>query len=169
MSELSNYFNEIEAAFNAGRGKFKMLSGVDFGLMQSWQTREIPLFVVLQAIADVTDKHRQRDRQSLINSLSYFEQAVEKAFAIYKDSQVGKTAPIISESVSRLTDKELAKLDELQERICNLQSSWLHNKSDKFHRFAELGIKIEIFKSLPEGEVDEFCAEIEAEIDNLEV
>ncbi len=85
MSESSNYFNEIEAAFNRGRRKFKLLSPLDWGLMAEWQKREIPLFIVLRAMSDVREKSTQQ-----INSLAYFESAVNREFVEFEKNQVGK-------------------------------------------------------------------------------
>ena len=85
-----NYIAEIETKFSKIRGRGLMLSPKDFTLVKKWEEKQIPLRIVKRAMDDVHKKFKEQNRKDNINSLSYFKQAVEKEFAEWKQSQVGK-------------------------------------------------------------------------------
>lgn len=91
MQSSSNYLQEIENEFIRIRGKHKFLNPVDWALAQSWEDSGIALHIVLGAMSDVQKSFTAEKRPDKINSLSYFTQAVEKRFAEWQTSQVGKS------------------------------------------------------------------------------
>lgn len=86
--ETGNYYKEIEAGFCARRGKFKILSPLDWSLMGEWKTKNIPLHIVLSGINSAFGSKHIRDC-CLINSLSYCKTAVETEFRNWQNGQVG--------------------------------------------------------------------------------
>jgi len=92
-----DYFSDIEATFIRRRGRNLFLSPLDWELMQKWQTRGIPLHIVLRSINtvfDIFDKQPFGTRP--INSLSYCKHEVEAAYAEYLAARVGNSP--VSES-----------------------------------------------------------------------
>ena len=87
-SQTDTYFVEIERTFNHHRGSHRLLSPLDWSLMQSWHERGIPLHVILNTIATVFDRKQPRDR-ALINSLSFIKKEVENAFEIWNENRIG--------------------------------------------------------------------------------
>ena len=85
----SPYFSEIEDAFTRCRGKHLFLGPLDWALMESWQTRGIPLHVVLRSIEEVFVKHKSAARRRGISSLRYCQNEVEEQFERYVKSRVG--------------------------------------------------------------------------------
>ncbi len=88
---MSNYLTEIENKFSRIHGKSKLLSPLDWALAQSWENAGIPLRIVLRAMDDVQKNFAAKKRPNKINSLSYFTQAVEREFADFSKSQIGKS------------------------------------------------------------------------------
>jgi len=88
---MSNYLPEIEAEYSRGRGKSSLLSPLDWNLAQGWEDSGIPLRIVLSAMGDGFKNFKATKRKDSINSLRYFTQEVEKKFAEWQTSQVGKS------------------------------------------------------------------------------
>lgn len=88
---MSNYLPEIEAEYSRGRGKSSLLSPIDWHLAQSWEDSGIPLHIVLAAMGDGFKNFYSTKRKDTVNSLRYFTQEVEKQFAAWQTSQVGKS------------------------------------------------------------------------------
>lgn len=86
----SNYLPEIEDEFSKGRGKPSRLSPMDWNLAQDWENAGIPLHIVLGAMGDGFKKYNSQPRRDSVSSLKYFIPAVEKSFAEWQTSQVGK-------------------------------------------------------------------------------
>lgn len=87
---ISNYLEQIESEYSRIRGKYSPLSPMDWQLAQKWEDAGIPLHIVLTAMSEVFRKFEASKKGGKINSLSYFTQEVEKQFATWKESQVGK-------------------------------------------------------------------------------
>lgn len=92
-----NYFTEIEEAFVARRGSPMMISPLDWALVESWKSQEIPLYIVLRGITQAFDKrgHQPQTPQlahKKVNTLFYCQQAVMTEFAEYRETQVGASS-----------------------------------------------------------------------------
>ncbi len=79
--ELNNYFNyftEIEEHFQRARGtSLFLLSPLDWALVETWKSAEVPLEAVLRGIDSAFEKWRaKRSRAQLVNSLAWCSQAV---------------------------------------------------------------------------------------------
>lgn len=99
-----NYFSEIEETFIRRRGRNLLLSPLDWALIESWQEREVPLRVILNAINsvfDAADKNPQTRRP--IKSLLYCKDEIETQFAAWSAMQTGKNS-IASKQKSAATE-----------------------------------------------------------------
>ncbi len=76
-SDYFDYFAKIEETFVRLRGKSLLLSPTDWGIIEQWQEREIPVEVVCAAIEKCFA--RKRDGRS-IKSLNYCRHQVEEDF-----------------------------------------------------------------------------------------
>jgi hypothetical protein len=85
-----NYLQEIENEFSRLRGRWTMLAPVDWQLAANWEKNGIPLRIVFSAMGDVDKKFKDKNPKDSINSLRYFEKAVEKQFGEWQKTQVGK-------------------------------------------------------------------------------
>jgi len=89
-----NYFTEVEDEFVRRRGKPLLISPMDWALVESWKSAGIPLYLVLRAINEAFDAYDARPhRYRKINSVFYCQQAVEGAFAEYRQTRVGSGSP----------------------------------------------------------------------------
>jgi hypothetical protein len=73
-----NYYTEIEEHFQRARGtSLFLLSTLDWALIESWKTSEVPLEAVLRGIDQAFEKWRSRkSKVRMINSLAFCTQAV---------------------------------------------------------------------------------------------
>lgn len=85
-----NYLLEVETKYGQIRGCRSQLRPLDWQLADEWEQKGYPLWLVLRAMDEVEKKFNQTKRADKINSLSYFKQEVEKQFAEWQRSQVGK-------------------------------------------------------------------------------
>ncbi len=79
MDGYFNYFTEIEEHFQRARGQFRLLSPLDWALVEAWKNDGIPLEAVLRGIDVAFEKWRSRParaRAQTINSLAYCAQPV---------------------------------------------------------------------------------------------
>jgi hypothetical protein len=96
-----NYFTEIEEEFVRRRGKPLFISPMDWALIESWKTANIPLHLVLRAINQAFDAYDAQPRKyRKVNSIFYCEQAVETMFADYRLAQVGAQTVTIQADAS---------------------------------------------------------------------
>jgi hypothetical protein len=96
-----NYFTEIEEEFVRRRGKPLFISPMDWALIESWKTANIPLHLVLRAINQAFDAYDAQPRKyRKVNSIFYCEQAVETMFADYRLAQVGAQTVAIQADAS---------------------------------------------------------------------
>ena len=85
-----NYFTEIEEHFQRRRGGILLLSTLDWALIETWKTADVPLEAVLRGIDTAFDKYDQRPTKSKkINSLAYCSQAVLAATEDMKEATIG--------------------------------------------------------------------------------
>jgi hypothetical protein len=73
-----NYFTEIEEHFQKARGTaLFLLSPLDWALIETWKSAEIPLEAVLRGIDSAFEKWRaKRSRAQQVNALAFCAQAV---------------------------------------------------------------------------------------------
>lgn len=98
-----NYLQEIENEFSRLRGRWTMLAPVDWQLADQWEKKGIPLRIVFSAMGDVDKKFKDKNPKDSINSLRYFEKAVEKQFAEWQKTQVGKSDYIQDDDFSEVS------------------------------------------------------------------
>lgn len=84
-----NYFTEIEDAFIRRRGKHLLLSPMDWALIESWKSMEVPLHVALRGIEKAFDSWEAKPRKRSVKSLLYCQEEVEAQFAEWRESRVG--------------------------------------------------------------------------------
>jgi hypothetical protein len=88
-----SYFSEIETLFVQRRGKQLLLSPKDWALMDEWESRGVPLHIVIRSINDVFDVHdKQPAGTRPIGTLAYCKSEVEAQFVEWQQSQIGKGA-----------------------------------------------------------------------------
>lgn len=86
---MTDYLEEVEAAYSKCRGKWSMLSPLDWQLAAEWEKAGIPLFIVHRAIEDCCKKFKAKKDPGKINTLRYFDQAVRQHFAGWSRARVG--------------------------------------------------------------------------------
>lgn len=88
------YFLEVESHFALRRGTPFVFSAKDWGLLKQWQSDEIPLAVVIEALDSCFDKTSKTGRRRTISSLSYCKHAVKDLWEERKDLLVGSEASL---------------------------------------------------------------------------
>jgi hypothetical protein len=96
MNEICfNYFTEIETHFQVARGRFRLLSPLDWALAEAWKDSGVPLEAVLRGIDTAFQKWRSRPSRAqsqVINSLAYCAQSVAaEAQALAETSPIART------------------------------------------------------------------------------
>ena len=92
MENYFNYFTEIEEQFQRRRGALRLLSTLDWALIESWKEAGIPLEAVLRGIDNAFDKYDRRPSKTRkVNSLAYCTQEVLAAAEEMKEAAVGST------------------------------------------------------------------------------
>jgi len=85
-----NYFTEIEEHYLRRRGTHLLLSTLDWALIETWKSADVPLEAVLRGVDDAFDKYEQRpSRSKKVNSLAYCSQAVLAAAEDMKEAAIG--------------------------------------------------------------------------------
>lgn len=84
LNQPDDYFTEIESQ----RGK--MISPIDWAIIESWKDRGIPLHLVLRVMQNASVKP---------NSIKYYAPALEDAFISWQSSQVGAATIIEPEFI----------------------------------------------------------------------
>lgn len=114
---MSNFFEQIENEYSRARGKLSRLAPLDWQLADEWQKKEIPLSVILGAMHDVAKNFRDKNRIGTINTLRYFAPEVEKRFAAWLETQVGKNTEekTMTQTASQFSqnDENIVILDKL--------------------------------------------------------
>jgi hypothetical protein len=114
--EPDAYFTAIEEAFSRRRGAPLLLSPRDWGLIAGWQSRGVPLRIVLQGIENCFDTfERKAPGARRINSLGYCRQEVLSLFEIYLGLHAGATGPTegsstAAPSAARVVARHLGRL-----------------------------------------------------------
>src|SRR5262249_21115642 len=85
-----NYFTEIEERFQKRRGSGRLLSTLDWALIETWKDAGIALEAVLRGIDAAFDRYDQRrSKTRKVNSLAYCTQEVLVAAEDMKEAAVG--------------------------------------------------------------------------------
>lgn len=124
-----NYFTEIEDTFIRRRAKNLFLSPLDWALIEQWQDRGIPLYIVIRSVESVFDVFDQQPAGTrTIKSLFYCREEVEVQYKEWSKSQAGKSsepadgagaafsadavAAHIADAISALKDNSVVSLQE---------------------------------------------------------
>jgi len=109
-----NYFTEIEEHFVKRRGKYLLVSPMDWGLIAAWRDAGIPLQVALRGIDIAMDGFfsRQRRGSAKINSICYCHDSVMAEYDAYRESRVGESN---ARSENQSDNKEPAKSPDNQD------------------------------------------------------
>lgn len=86
--DYSEYFSRIEKAFQKHRKSNVFLTPLDWGIVESWFNRGVPLSVILGTIDEVFSHLDERKKRKL-GSLRYFQREVEIRFKKCHFPQVG--------------------------------------------------------------------------------
>ncbi len=110
MENYFNYFTEIEEYFQKKRGELRLLSPIDWALIESLQQAGIPLEAAFRGIDQAFEKKSKRKASSRkINSLSYCLQPILEEFERQKDASQGSAnQPTVPPQVDN-TDRENLK------------------------------------------------------------
>ena len=130
-----NYFTEIEEHFVRRRGKYLLVSPMDWHLIASWREAGVPLHVALRGIDIAMDGYhaRQTRGNTRINTLCYCHDAVMEAYAGHLEAHVGEASPehvpdtadAVVNMESTAAEEEFGKetlLDFLSEKINEIKS-----------------------------------------------
>jgi molecular chaperone DnaK (HSP70) len=155
------YFSEIESALSKKCGRKIFLSPLDWGLIESWQKRGVPLHIILKAIDsfDTAGNHKRK-----LNSLRIFRNKIESEFSFWLKRSVGKhdkNEPIVSKP---LDANSLAseKQAHLQEKIDLLNSAITVNNEQIGKALSKTIAQLENLKQFNDFEA------LEVELEKLE-
>lgn len=119
-----NYFSEIEELFIRRRGRNLLLSPLDWALIETWQEREVPLYLILRGIERVFDAvDKQPNKKRTVKSLLYCKEEIEAQYAEWLESQVGNNSrsqkPEIGVPKTEKMDSDLPKNDLFPDETIN--------------------------------------------------
>jgi len=118
QSDFWKYFSEIENALSKKCGRKVFLSPLDWGLIEAWQKRGVPLHIILKSIdsLDVTHNHNRK-----LNSLRYFREKIEEEFSFWLKQKAGrKDGPKLPVTDVPALEKNLEAYLEEKIRLLNL-------------------------------------------------
>ncbi len=172
-----NYLEQIEQEFSKIRGRWTPLAPLDWALAQSWETKQIPLPFVFRAMDDVHKKFvaANPNRPDTINSLRYFEKGVEKEFAEWQTSQVGKADYLQDDDLSEVSGFAVltaADYDDVQ-ALYSLEAKLQKDNQPEPLRSARINAAIKILaliddvvpKKLSTSDIETRLEAISAELD----
>ena len=97
-----NYFTEVEERYQKRRGTARLLSTLDWALIETWKDAGIPVEAVLRGIDETFDKYDRkpaRAKTKKVNSLAYCSQEVLAAAQDMKEAATGAAQPVNAENV----------------------------------------------------------------------
>jgi hypothetical protein len=110
MENYFNYFTEIEEYLQKKRGELRLLSPIDWALIESFQQAGIPLETVFRGIDQAFEKKSKRAaRPQKINSLSYCLQPILGEFERQKEATQGSKNLIANRATADQADRENLK------------------------------------------------------------
>lgn len=93
---MSDYIQQIEDAYSKCRGRWSILSPLDWHIAAAWEEKGIPVHIVIRAIDECCKKFKSKRDPGNINTVRYFEQAVLSHFARWNAARVGSNdAPAV--------------------------------------------------------------------------
>jgi|WetSurMetagenome_2_1015567.scaffolds.fasta_scaffold460648_1 hypothetical protein len=115
MENYLNYFTEIEEYFQKKRESLRLLSPIDWALMESFQQSGIPLEVIFRGIDRAFEKkQKKKPGSNQVNSLSYCVQPILKEFEQHKAATQG--GGNLSQIPSQAEAMDRANLGQLVEK-----------------------------------------------------
>ncbi len=153
-NQRSEYYQSIARYFFRQRGAPFFLSPTELNLVEEWEKMEIPLPVVLEGIRMAFDNYmRKPGRKTKIQSLSYCENQVLRAFDQYRDRRVGGERRRLERAEKRIRANAEIK------KFLNILPGQIEYLKDAYSRAQRL---------FSQGPVDEEELErIEAEVEEL--
>ncbi len=153
-NQRSEYYQSIARYFFRQRGAPFFLSPTELNLVEKWEKMEIPLPVVLEGIRMAFDNYmRKPGRKTKIQSLSYCENQVLRAFDQYRDRRVGGERRRLERAEKRIRANAEIK------KFLNILPGQIEYLKDAYSRAQRL---------FSQGPVDEEELErIEAEVEEL--
>ncbi len=147
------------------RGKHLMLGPLDWSLMESWKSQEIPLRIVLRGIDNVFDSIEQSAKKSSrVKSLSYCKEEVEELFEEWRSSQTGKHTQKAEANTSAFEQTEDLGGDELRELFKRLNDLAKVRESDELLENLLNQIDALIAADITESEIELKLGELEIEV-----
>ena len=125
-----NYFTEIEEHFVQRRGKYLLISPMDWSLIAAWRDSGVPLHVALRGIDRAMDSFdAKKHRFQKVNSLFYCNDAVMQEFSGYVDNRQGESPqePAQQQESSNGPDRKTilqflrSRMDEIQTSVQKLK------------------------------------------------
>ena len=86
-SGAQRYFRALEESFLALRGAPFLLSPADWRVAKSWYEAGIPLEVVEETMRELFRRRRERDPDSTVSGLRYFDRAVRGAWRAREEAR----------------------------------------------------------------------------------
>lgn len=158
MSERSvsagDYFLEVESHFALRRGTPFVFSAKDWALLKRWQSEDIPLAVVIEAIDACFDKSSQTGRRRTISSLTYCRHAVKDLWEERKDLLVGSEASL----------PELDPRGRLQVLAAELQSAGAGQSSNLSEVLSRTASRILLMRPTSAPHIEETLMQLEQEL-----
>jgi hypothetical protein len=138
-----NYFTEIEDTFVRRRGKHLLLSSMDWALIESWKSMEIPLHVALRGIEKAFDSWESKPRKRGVKSLLYCQEEVEAQFVEWLEAHLGAETSV-GDEVAPAADRDAGLpfprqtiLEHMQRGRSALQQTFAKRKQVQEDDFTE--------------------------------
>lgn len=131
-----NYFTEIEDAFVRRRGKHLLLSPMDWAIIESWKTMNVPLHIALRGIEKAFDSWESKPRKRSVKTLLYCQEEVQAQYAEWIEAKVGEQQPV-AESAADDRLPRTAVLDHLQRVRLSLSARAEERKNARVDELSE--------------------------------
>lgn len=127
--DRGKYFRAIEEEFSRRRSAPMLLSPRDWSLIGTWHEAGIPIWIVLQGIANVFDAFERRAPEPRrINSLSYCRQEIETLYEIYRTVRATEAgAPGPGEPPERIVARHMGRLTRRLRETMSIASEAGHD------------------------------------------
>ena len=141
-----------------------LIGTVDWALIEKWQTKKVPLRIVIAAIDEVFDRFQAKGEDTKsVRSLTYCREAVENKFKVWSETQAGKSGERGSQKETPVSeDRE----SDLREHIAHLFSTLEETPETRIPALDKIVEEFsEKLRNLSEKSVD---ADIEFVLDDLD-
>ena len=82
---MTDFLQTIELEYGCVRGQASLLSPSDWQLAAEWEAQGVPLRLAVRTMREISNQKTNR-----INSLQYFDQAIQEKFNTWQAANVGK-------------------------------------------------------------------------------